>query len=167
MLDPDCPTGGVRELNDIQHSSWQRLALIQRGLLVLLLGGVSLLLVEVRFEHQAVLGVKWQSWIPIIYLSSMLLLGALGIATFRRFGCYLLIGIFIGLAVVGLLGFWFHSKEKPIQKVAEIVSTDLSAPGHLKEQSDEDTNPPVLAPLALVGLGAIGVLACFLMPVKR
>lgn len=151
-------------MNEIQHPSWRRLALIQSSLLVLLLGGISLLLVEIRFEHQAVLGEKWQSWIPIVYLSSMLLLGTLGMATFRRIGRRLLIGCFIGLAIVGLLGFWFHSKEKPIQKVAEIVTTDLSTPGHLREQSDEDTTPPVLAPLALVGLGAIGVLVCFLLP---
>lgn len=151
-------------MKDIQHPSWRRLDLIQRGLLLLLLGGIALLLVEIRFEHQAVLGEKWQSWIPIAYLSAMLALGALGVATFRRFGRHLLIGSFFGLAVVGLLGFWFHSKEKPIQKVAEIVTTDLSAPGHLKEQSEEDTAPPVLAPLALVGFGAIGVLVCFLLP---
>lgn len=151
-------------MDDIQHPSWRRLALVQRGLLVLLLGGIFLLLVEIRSEHSAVMGEKWQSWIPCVYLSVLVVLMPIGIMFVRRFGRNLLIALFSGLIIVGTLGFWFHTKGKPFQKVAEIVATDLSAPGHLKEQSDEDSAPPVLAPLALVGLGSIGVLVCFLGP---
>lgn len=151
-------------MNDMRHPSWRRLALIQRGLFVLLLGGIFLLLVEIRFEHSAVMGEKWQSWIPCVYLPVLVVLMPIGIMFVERFGRHLLIALFSGLIIVGTLGFWFHAKGKPVQKVAEIVARDFSAPGHLKEQSDEDSAPPVLAPLALVGLASIGVLVCFLGP---
>jgi len=32
-----------------------------------LLGGMALLLCELRFEHREVLGETWRSWIPLIY----------------------------------------------------------------------------------------------------
>ncbi len=145
------------------HSPCKRLQMIQRFLLLALIGGILLLLVEIRFEHSAVMGEKWQSWIPCIYLPVLLLLIPLGMVFFRRFGQKLLIALFSGLMIVGLLGFWFHSKGKPIPKVWHVIATDLEQPGHVKvSEEEEDTNPPVLAPLALMGLGSIGILVCLL-----
>ncbi|MBX9770398.1 MAG: hypothetical protein K2X29_03450, partial [Candidatus Obscuribacterales bacterium] len=58
---------------------------------------------------------------------------------------------------------WFHSKNKPIQAVLHVIAIDLEQPGHIKlSNEDEETNPPLLAPLSLAGLGAIGVLASLL-----
>lgn len=142
---------------------WRRLLLIRRGLLLALLGGLALLLVEIRYEHQAVLGDKWQSWIPIVSLPVILILASMGMFAFRALARKLLIGCFVGLAMVGLLGFWFHSKGKPVQGLIHIAKVDLGEPGHILEQTD-DTNPPLLAPLSLVGLGLIGVLASCIGP---
>jgi hypothetical protein len=135
---------------------------IQIGQLGLLLGGISLLLVEIRFEHQAVLADKWQAWIPIGYLALALLLGTVALICFRRFGKNLLIVLFSGLAAVGIAGFCFHSLGKPVKQVSEVVSVDFSAPGQLKSDDGEESHPPILAPLALVGLGLLGISVCLL-----
>lgn len=146
-----------------QHSSSARLLLIQRLLLLTLTGGLLILLVEIRFQHSVVMGEKWQSWIPIIYLSSLLLLVPIGMTFLRRFGRGLLIVLFAGLTVTGIFGFWFHSKNKPIQAISHVIATDLDQPGHVKASAEEEeTNPPILAPLSLCGLGLIGILATLL-----
>ena len=151
-----------------EHSSCQRVQNIQRLLLLALIGGILLLLVEVRFEHSAVMGEKWQSWIPCVYLPALLFLTPLAMVFFLRFGQKLIIVLFSGLMAVGLMGFWFHSKGKPIQKVWHVIATDLEQPGHVKvSEEEEDTTPPVLAPLALMGLGSIGILVCLLNSKKK
>lgn len=138
------------------------LELLQKGLLLALLGGILLLLVEIRFEHSTVMGEKWQSWIPVIYLSALVILTPLAMAFLRSFGQILLVVLFSGLIIVGTLGFFFHGKGKPVQQVWHVIATDLEQPGHVKVSDDEETTPPILAPLALAGLGTIGVLVCFL-----
>lgn len=137
--------------------------LLQRLLLLTLTGGLLIGLLEIRFQHSAVMGEKWQPWIPVLYLPFMLLLIPVGMTFFRRFGRLLLIGLFSGLIAVGTLGFWFHSKNKPVQAVWHIIATDLEEPGHVKiPEGDGQTNPPLFAPSSLAGLGAIGVLVCLL-----
>jgi hypothetical protein len=135
---------------------------IQIAQIGLLLGGISLLLVEIRFEHQAVLVDKWQAWIPIVYLALSLLFGSVALVCLRSFGKNLLIVLFSGLAVIGIAGFCFHSLGKPVKQVSEVVSVDFSPPGQLKPDDGEDSHPPVLAPLALVGLGLLGILTCLI-----
>lgn len=148
------------------HSLLNRVELIQRLILLTLLGGFFTLLVEIRFEHSVVMGEKWQPWIPIVYLITMLVLLPLGMLFFRRFGRALLSALFIGLVVVGTLGFWFHCKNKPIEAVRHVIATDFEQPGHIKiSNDDEETNPPVFAPLSLAGLGLIGLLVS-LMPMS-
>lgn len=140
------------------QSSLERLPLIQRWLLLLLLGGVLILLLEIRFEHQAVLGETWQAWIPLGYLSLICLLIPFGLIKIDRFGSKILAVAFIGLMVVGTLGFWFHAKGNLSLRFGTIVTTILSRPGQLLETEDQDTTAPLLAPLSLVGLGAMGFL---------
>jgi hypothetical protein len=137
----------------------QRPEAIQKILLWLVLAGLFILLVEIRIEHRAVLGEKWQPWIPFIYLLVMAVVGPMSMIFFRSFGRKVLAVCFVGLAVVGSLGFWFHSEGKPVEKVINIVVTDFKEPGHL-EVSDDEHVAPVLAPLSLVGLAAIGVVLC-------
>ncbi len=153
---------------DPDERFWRRrLNLLQRLILMSLAGGILLLVVEIRFEHSAVMGEKWQAWIPCIYLPIMLILMAVGIVFFRKFGKPLIVGLFAGLLVLGSLGFWFHSKAKPVASVLRVIATDFEEPGHLKAAEDqEETNPPVLAPLSLIGLGIIGILAS-LLPVQE
>lgn len=155
-------------MTDQEHSSCKRLQLLQRLLLLTLAGGFLILLVEIRFQHSVVMGEKWQSWIPVIYLTALLVLVPIAMVFFRRFGRNLLIVLFSGLTVVGTLGFWFHSKNKPIQAVSHVIATDLEQPGHVKiSNEDEETNPPLFAPLSLAGLGAIGVLVSLLTDKRK
>lgn len=150
-------------MTDPQDALRHRLQLIQRLLLLTLTGGFFILLIEIRFQHSVVMGDKWQSWIPVAYLTALLVLVPVGMIFFQRLGRRLLIGLFSGLIVVGILGFWFHSKNKPIQAVWHVIATDLEEPGHIKiSNEDEETNPPLFAPLSLAGLGAIGVLVSLL-----
>ena len=125
--------------------------------IALLLGGLALLLVEVRFEHQAVLGKKWQTWIPLIYCSAMLIIGPLAMTIWQRGGRQLLATGFALAPILGLLGFWFHSKEDPVLAVSKVFKVICMAPGKIALDVD---GPPVLAPLALTGLGLIGVVLC-------
>lgn len=113
--------------------------------LVLLLGGIFLLLAEIRFEHQAVLADKWQSWIPIAYLSSMLVVGLFGVLTIEKFGRTVLVVLFSGLMVLGIVGFGFHSQGKPFERLRNVVSIDFSRPGQLTASDSNDTVPPLLA----------------------
>ena len=153
----------MSESENYDHLFWRRQRLIQLCLLLALLGGIFLLFVEIRFEHSAVMGEKWQAWIPCAYLPALLVLIPIGLIFFRRFGRNLLVVLFACLIVVGTLGFWFHSKGKPVEKVWHVIATDLEQPGHIKDSDDdEDTAPPILAPLSLAGLGTIGVLVSFL-----
>jgi hypothetical protein len=129
---------------------------VQKLLLWLVISGLVLLLVEIRFEHKTVLAEKWQAWIPCGYLMMMAIVGPLSMLFFRKFGRIILVVCFAGLAIVGSLGFWFHSKGKPVEKVSTILATDLKEPGHL--EADDDQVAPVLAPLSLIGLGTIGLI---------
>lgn len=143
--------------------SYKRLQSIQRLLFLALIGGLLLLLIEIRYEHQAVMGEKWQSWIPCVYLPALLVLVPFAMFFFRSFGRKLLIVLFSGLMAIGLSGFWFHSKDKPIPQVWHVIATALDQPGHIKiSDESEGSSPPVLAPLALWGMGAIGILVCLL-----
>ena len=125
-----------------------------------------MLLMDIRYEHQAVLGEKWQAWIPIGYIGLLILLEPFGIFTLRRIGRYLLVSLFGGLVFVGLLGFWFHTKGRPIQVLGHLIAVDLGVPGHL-DTSAYDGEPPPIAPLSLAGFGAIGVAVSLLHPNRK
>jgi len=145
-------------MGDCSRLSLGRPSVVQRLLLLLLLGGLLILLLEIRFEHQAVLGETWRAWIPLGYLSLMCVIIPIGVFTIDRFGSKLLAVAFSGLMIVGSLGFWFHGKDKLSQRIETIISTIVSQPGRLLETNDQDTTAPLLAPLSLVGLGAMGFL---------
>ncbi len=150
-------------MTEQESSSSNKIQLLQRLLLLTLTVGFLILLLEIRFQHSIVMGEKWQSWIPIIYLIILLVLVPIGMRFFHRFGQIMLVVLFTGLILIGTLGFLFHSKSKPIQALSHVIATDLEEPGHIKISNEsEETNPPLLAPLSLAGLGAIGVLVSLL-----
>jgi hypothetical protein len=149
-------------MTDLAEPSSVRLRSIQRWLLLLLFGGVLILLLEIRYAHQAVLGEAWQSWIPLGYLALMCIVIPFGMIAIDRFGSKLLAIAFAGLLIVGCLGFWFHAKGKLQLRFGTVVTTVLSEPGQLLETEDQDTTAPLLAPLSLAGLGAIGILVSIL-----
>lgn len=129
----------------------------QRMAVLLLLFGLALLLVEVRFEHQAVLGKKWQAWIPIAYTSIMLVGGGVGLATWEQ-GGRMMLKLGFGIApLVGLTGFWLHSKGDPWMAMCMVLKVVCMMPGKIPLDGG---GPPILAPLALAGLGLLGLLIC-------
>jgi hypothetical protein len=129
----------------------------QRVAVLLLLVGLALLLIEVRFEHQAVLGKMWQAWIPIAYTSIMLVAGGFGLAIWGR-GGRMIVKLGFGIApLVGLTGFWLHSKGDPWMAMCMVLKVVCMMPGKIPLDGG---GPPVLAPLSLVGLGLLGLVIC-------
>jgi hypothetical protein len=134
-------------------------ATFSKLMVVGLLGALLLLLVEIRFEHRAALGEDWQSWIPLFYSAAMLVLGAVGLARWDRGGRRMLLVGFAVACVVGLLGLWFHSDGHPLTGVLQVLAAWTLRPG--ASGGIKAGGPPVLAPLAFMGLGSMGVLACW------
>lgn len=125
--------------------------------ILLLLAGLALLFIEVRFEHQAVLGKRWQAWIPLFYCGLFMLTGPAGLLLWNRGGRIFLLTYFSLAPVIGAMGFWLHSKGDPWRAVCNVVKVVCMVPGKVALDVD---GPPVLAPLALVGLGLLGLVIC-------
>ncbi len=69
-------------------------ATLSKLMVIGLLGALSLLLLEIRFEHREALGEAWQSWIPLLYCGAMLALGAAALTRWHRGGRQvLLVGV--------------------------------------------------------------------------
>ncbi|MCC6522220.1 MAG: hypothetical protein IT373_06135 [Polyangiaceae bacterium] len=132
----------------------------QRLAVALLLGGIALLVVEVRFEHHVVLADKTQAWVPLIYGAAMLALGALALPLWRRGGRQAMAWGFAFGVPLGVVGFFFHAKGDPASAVADLFRIVLRSPGDIVTDGG---GPPILAPLAWFGLGLLGVVVC--MPV--
>src|SRR5512140_2561070 len=130
-----------------------------RRIAAALLGGVALLLGELRFEHREVLGETWRSWIPLVYTAVTLFAGLVALLRWEGAGRRVLAALFgLGLAV-GLLGLWFHTGGHLLTGVRNVLfawHAPLGQDGGIKMGSQ----PPPLAPLAFCGLGALGLLVC-------
>jgi hypothetical protein len=123
-----------------------------------LLGALCLLLVEIRFEHREVLGERWQSWIPLLYSGGMIVVGGAALTRWHRGGRQVLLVGFSAALLVGLLGLWFHSEGHPISGVLQVLAAWTLRPGD--NGGVKVGAPPVMAPVAFIGLGSMGVLAC-------
>ena len=120
-----------------------------------LLGGIALLLCELRFEHRAALGETWRSWIPLVWGGATLLIGALALLKWNAGGRRVFAVLFGAGAIVGMLGFWFHTGGHPLKGLVDVLGAwrvPLGQDGGIKMGS----RPPALAPLALCGLGSLG-----------
>lgn len=126
---------------------------LNKVLVLLMTAAYLALVVDLRSEHVDVVRHHWTAWIPIVYSGIMVVLGAIGLATWERGGRLLLTAAFAASFVVGGLGFWFHNDGHLITA----VTTTLAA--WVRPLHHQDA-PPALAPLAFAGLGLIGMLAC-------
>jgi len=132
-------------------------ALAQKLAILFLLLGLLLLLVEVRYEHQVVLGEKWQAWIPIVYTAAMFITGCVGLLLWGKVW-RLILSIGFALApLIALIGLWFHSKGDPWMAICMVFKVICMMPGKVATDAG---GPPFLAPLALAGLGMLGLLIC-------
>jgi hypothetical protein len=118
-----------------------------------------MLLIDIRWEHRVELGRQWETWIPLVYIGLMLIAGVLSLYRWQGWGPKALqVGFALGI-IVGLLGVWFHGGKDPVGNLLRVFTAwviPLGTNGGVKVSSE----PPVIAPLAFVGLGLLGLLAC-------
>jgi hypothetical protein len=130
-----------------------------RRIAAAVLGGVAILLLELRYEHREVLGETWRSWVPLLYATITLVAGALALLRWRAGGRRVLAVLFIAGIAVGLVGFWFHTDGHLFSGFRDVLLAWRIPPGQ-NGGIRMGSRPPPLAPLAFCGLGAIGLFAC-------
>jgi hypothetical protein len=129
-----------------------------RLLTAVLVGGLAMLVLELRFEHREALGETWHAWIPLAYAATTLAVGSIALVRWSPgFRTALTVLFGVGLAV-GLAGVWFHSGGHPVKSVLGVLSVWGLRPGQVGPIK-MDGHPPALAPLAFCGLGTLGLLA--------
>jgi hypothetical protein len=138
---------------------WWRERSLDERVAAAVLGGAALLLAELRFEHREVLGETWLAWLPLGYAALLLVGGGAALLRWRRGGRLVLAALFALAFVVGALGIWFHSNGHPLTHLAQVLSAWRVPPGQ-DGGVKIGSAPPVLAPAAFWGLGAIGLIAC-------
>jgi hypothetical protein len=131
----------------------------ERLIVLALLGGATVLLAEVRFEHREVLGETWRAWIPLACATLLLAVGSAALARFRQGGRAVLSALFGLTSAVGVLGLWFHSGGHPLRRMIQVLSAWALLPGQ-DGGVKIGSQPPALAPAAFCGLGLLGLLAC-------
>jgi hypothetical protein len=132
---------------------------LNRIIVLALLGGLASLMIDIRWEHRVELGRQWETWIPLVYIGLMLIIGVVGLYRWNSWGRRVLQVGFSLCLIVGVLGVWFHSKGDPVgnfRRVLTAWTVPLGTNGGVKTGSA----PPEMAPMAFVGLGLIGLLAC-------
>jgi hypothetical protein len=142
-------------------SAWQRIGALSLGQQVIaaLLVGAAMLIGEIRVEHREVLGETWHAWVPLAYLTLLLIVGGVALFRFQHGGRRILLVLFALALVVGGSGMWFHSEGHPIRAVDRVATVWLSKPG-TDGGIKIGSAPPLLAPGAFVGIGLLGLLAC-------
>jgi len=93
-----------------------------------LLGGVALLLCDLRFEHREVLGETWRSWIPLIYAAVTLLGGLVALLRWDGKGRRVPAMLFGAGIAVGLLGFWFHTDGHLVTGLRNVLLICVASP---------------------------------------
>lgn len=140
-----------------------------RLMYLVLAGGFATMAVEVRYLHREVLREEWQASIPVVF-SAVAAFACLAAVTEKKWSRGLAAVVMALGLVVGTYGTFLHSdgKTTPFQRL-------LTAAVTVRADGDEDEGheaaghaedgPPVLAPLGIAGLSAIGLLLA--LPVKR
>ena len=127
---------------------------LNRWVVLGLVGAYGMLFLEIRYDHNHVLRHHAIAWTPILYSAAMVAAGLAALATWERGGRAVLRWLFaLGLAV-GVLGWWLHNGNHPINGLGTMLSVWGGA------HPDPTSRPPVLAPLAFAGLGLLGMIAC-------
>lgn len=121
-------------------------------------GGFLFLLIETRFEHRSVLPADWRPWIPIIISGAMVALIPFAGIFWTKGGKRVLTIVYLMTVAMGMMGVYFHSEGRLLERVAELLQIWMVS---LDDGSRiAASHPPVLAPLAFVGLGILGLLSC-------
>ena len=126
---------------------------LNKILVLLLLGAFVGLTLDLRYEHVDKVRKFWEAWIPIVYSGAMVVLGAVCLRLWERGGRQILSIAFTFALAVGVVGFWLHNRGHLVSAVMQVLSAWTQPIRH------KDV-PPQLAPLAFVGLGVLGMMAC-------
>jgi hypothetical protein len=110
------------------------------------------LMIDLRGEHIDVVTKHWTAWIPIYYSGIMVFSGVITLVqwkptTLRIFYWFSTVGI-----VVGVMGFWFHNSGHIFENMIYVFQAWYKPLDHMDDA-------PVLAPLAISGLGLLGMIA--------
>ncbi|HEY3266588.1 MAG TPA: hypothetical protein VGM37_06655 [Armatimonadota bacterium] len=119
-----------------------------------LIFGFATLMADLRYDHNHVMRKHAAALIPIYYSGGMALLGVICLTAWDSWGRRALIAFFAAGIVVGLLGYWFHNSGHLVSGLRLLFSVWTG------KSPDPVAKPPVLAPLAFAGMGALGILAC-------
>ena len=151
---------------------------INKLIVLALISAFAVLMLEIRFEHQMVLGEHTIAWTPIVYSGLMAVLSLATLFFWERGGRQILFWAFVVALIVGVLGFWQHNEEHFGQRIAGVFTVwgnstaehksdekkdiENSANENKEKHKDEKASllPPVFAPLTFAGLGILGMLAC-------
>ncbi len=133
-------------------------------ILLVLAGGFLMLGVEVRYLHREVLSEHWQAVIPLVFAPLAAVVCGLALIGSRlgRWVCSVVMAVGLG---VGALGAWLHS-EGEVAPFTRLMTASITARANggddeSRDKSEPDEGPPVLAPLSLSGLSAVGLLVAF------
>jgi len=138
--------------------------LLRFSRLAAMAGGFVMLLLEVRFQHRAALVDDWRPWMPIVFANLMIYLIPTAGIFWNKGGKFVLIGAYCLTMVLGTIGVYFHSDGHLIEHLLELMRVWIIPPNEGAEIAAH--YPPIVAPLAFVGLGAIGLLFCIESPSK-
>jgi len=119
-----------------------------------LAAGYATLFFDLRYDHNHVLQHHALAWIPIVHTAAMALVSLMTLALWGKEVRALMVWLSCAGIVVGILGFWLHNHGHPIHGIVTMLSVWVG------DHPDPTKPPPVLAPLALAGLGLLGIATC-------
>ncbi len=124
-----------------------------RILMIALAGGFAGLMMDIRVEHVEAVHENRIAWVPIFYSAFMAVASTIAFVGWTR-RSRIVISCFFLLAVgVGAIGFYFHNNGN----VKKVITNSIRA--WVDPKMEHSEGPPMVAPLAFVGLGMIGTLA--------
>ncbi len=140
----------------------QLFRLLRFGKIAAMSGGFLLLLLEIRFQHRGALIDDWRPSMPIVFCNLMIYLIPIAGVFWLKGGKQILYCAYFLTIALGAVGVYFHSEGHILERLAELMHVWLIP---LKEGAEIAAHyPPILAPLAFMGLGSIGLLFCFESP---
>lgn len=121
---------------------------LRRALIGFVAAGCLFLLVEVLIEHREVVGKEPIAWVPAATLGLVLIVCLAVFAQWQRRWWQAVRVVSALLILVGLAGLYFHNAERlGIKREEE------------EELEAEEHRAPPFAPLALAGMGVLGLTA--------
>ena len=115
---------------------------INKLVVLILIGTLAVLLLEIRFEHQAVLGEHLIAWMPIVYSGVMAILGFAALFFWERGVRRILFWAFAIALIVGTVGFWQHNEEHFGQRIAGVFTVwEKPAPEHHHSDENKSDEP--------------------------